>query len=99
MRALYFSKEVIPYTPEAQETPIPVFHHVGIYAYRPRALAAYQGWKMGPLERNEGLEQLRFLENGTPMACVEVEAKGRVFWELNNPVDVERIESALAAMG
>ena len=99
MRALYFSKEVIPYTPEVQETPIPVFHHVGIYAYRPRALAAYQGWKTGPLERNEGLEQLRFLENGTPMACVEVEAKGRVFWELNNPVDVARIESALAAMG
>lgn len=98
MRALYFSKEVIPYTGDAPETPIPVFHHVGIYAYRPAALAAYQSWKMGPLERNEGLEQLRFLENGTPMACVEVEAKGRVFWELNNPVDVARIESALAAM-
>lgn len=98
MRALYFSKEVIPFTPETQETPIPVFHHVGIYAYRPSALAAYQGWKIGPLERNEGLEQLRFLENGSSMACVEVEARGRVFWELNNPVDVARIESALAAM-
>jgi 3-deoxy-manno-octulosonate cytidylyltransferase (CMP-KDO synthetase) len=99
MRALYFSKEVIPFTPEPQETPIPVFHHVGIYAYRPKALADYQSWNMGPLERNEGLEQLRFLENGTPMACVEVEARGRVFWELNNPVDVARIEHALAVMG
>ena len=98
MRALYFSKEVLPYTPDIMEDPIPVFHHVGIYAYRPSALADYLGWKMGPLERNEGLEQLRFLENGTPMACVEVEARGRVFWELNNPVDVERIESALARM-
>lgn len=98
MRALYFSKEVIPFTPDAVETPIPVFHHVGIYAYRPAALAAYQGWKMGPLERNEGLEQLRFLENGTPMKCVEVDGRGRVFWELNNPVDVARIEDALARM-
>jgi 3-deoxy-manno-octulosonate cytidylyltransferase (CMP-KDO synthetase) len=73
-----------------------VFHHVGIYAYRPSALAAYQTWQMGPLERMEGLEQLRFLENGMEMACVEVDGKGRVFWELNNPVDVERIESVLA---
>jgi len=99
MRALYFSKEVIPYTPENHDMPIPVFHHVGIYAYRPSALAAYQTWETGPLERNEGLEQLRFLENGVPMACVEVDAKGRVFWELNNPVDVARIEEALTLMG
>jgi 3-deoxy-manno-octulosonate cytidylyltransferase (CMP-KDO synthetase) len=99
MRALYFSKEVIPFTPDSVQDPIPVFHHVGVYAYRPQALAAYQGWPMGVLERNEGLEQLRFLENGTPMTCVEVEAKGRVFWELNNPIDVSRIESALAEMG
>lgn len=96
MRALYFSKEVIPFTPDGDHDPIPVFHHVGIYAYRPAALAAYQSWKMGPLERMEGLEQLRFLENGMEMACVEVDGKGRVFWELNNPVDVERIESVLA---
>ncbi len=30
------------------------------------------------------------------MLCVEVEARGRVFWELNNPVDVARIERVLA---
>jgi 3-deoxy-manno-octulosonate cytidylyltransferase (CMP-KDO synthetase) len=47
------------------------------------------------LERHEGLEQLRFLENGARVLCVEVEAAGRVFWELNNPVDVERIEGVL----
>ena len=93
---LYFSKEVIPYIGEdAHPDPIPVFHHVGIYAYRPRALNAYAGWSEGPLEAYEGLEQLRFLENGTRVLCVEVQAEGRVFWELNNPVDVERIESVL----
>jgi 3-deoxy-manno-octulosonate cytidylyltransferase (CMP-KDO synthetase) len=75
--------------------PIPVFHHVGVYAYRPAALRAYAGWAEGVLERHEGLEQLRFLENGARVLCVEVEAAGRVFWELNNPVDVDRIESVL----
>jgi 3-deoxy-manno-octulosonate cytidylyltransferase (CMP-KDO synthetase) len=100
-RALYFSKEVIPYTgrdwPEA--SPTPVFHHVGVYAYRPAALAAYAGWDEGTLERLEGLEQLRFLERGRPVLCVEVEARGREFWELNNPQDVPRLEAMMAAMG
>ena len=96
-RALYFSKEVIPFTGDgAAPDPIPVFHHVGIYAYRPDALRAYASWPEGPLERHEGLEQLRFLEQGRPVLCVEVEGRGRVFWELNNPVDVARIESVLA---
>lgn len=98
--ALYFSKEVIPYTghPYGDDDPTPVFHHVGVYAYRPDALAAYPVWPTGPLEDLEGLEQLRFLENGRPVLCVEVEARGRQFWELNNPEDVARIESMLAAM-
>lgn len=100
-RAIYFSKEVIPYTGRtyqgAEDTP--VFHHVGVYVYRPTALAAYTGWEPGPLETLEGLEQLRFLENGMPMLCVEVDAKGRQFWELNNPSDVPRIEAMLRDMG
>jgi 3-deoxy-manno-octulosonate cytidylyltransferase (CMP-KDO synthetase) len=99
--ALFFSKEVIPYTgqefDDADETP--VFHHVGVYAYRPSALAAYPRWASGPLEHLEGLEQLRFLERGAHMLCVEVEARGRQFWELNNPQDVPKIEAMLAEMG
>jgi len=51
------------------------------------------------LEKLEGLEQLRFLERGRHVLCVEVEAKGRQFWELNNPEDVPRIEAMLAKMG
>lgn len=97
MNALYFSKEVIPYTGRTfgPEDTIPVFHHVGVYAYRGAALNAYSSWAAGPLEKYEGLEQLRFLENGVSIRCVEVDGKGRVFWELNNPVDVARIESIL----
>lgn len=100
-RALYFSKEVIPYTgrPYADGENTPVFHHVGVYAYRPEALKAYASWPVGPLETLEGLEQLRFLEHGRPVLCVEVEARGRQFWELNNPQDVARIEAMMADMG
>jgi len=54
---------------------------------------------VGPLEQLEGLEQLRFMENGHKVLCVEVEAKGRQFWELNNPEDVPKIEAMMAEMG
>ena len=100
-RAMYFSKEVVPFTSEtyADDAETPVFHHVGVYAYRPAALADYPSWPVGPLEQLEGLEQLRFMENGRAVRCTEVQAKGRQFWELNNPEDVPRIEAMLADMG
>lgn len=98
--ALYFSKEVLPYTEADWSGDTPdVWHHVGVYAYRPAALTAYMGWPEGPLERREGLEQLRFLENGHAVFCVEVEARGATFWELNNPEDRPKIETALAERG
>lgn len=99
--AMYFSKEVVPYTtnsyPDSDLTP--VFHHVGVYAYRPDALAAYPDWPVGPLEKLEGLEQLRFMENGRRVLCVEVQSQGRQFWELNNPEDVPKLESMMVDMG
>lgn len=100
-RALYFSKEVLPYTGRALAVGeiCPVFHHVGVYAYRPAALDRYSAMPAGPLERWEGLEQLRFMENGDDVFCVEVEARGAHFWELNNPEDVPRIERVLAERG
>ncbi|MGR3679453.1 MAG: 3-deoxy-manno-octulosonate cytidylyltransferase [Paracoccaceae bacterium] len=98
--ALYFSKEVVPYTGKTfdEADPTPVFHHVGVYAYRPDALASYPGWRVGPLEQLEGLEQLRFMESGEKVLCVKVTARGRQFWELNNPEDVPRIEAMMAEM-
>ena len=88
-RALYFSKEVLPFG--LGQT----FHHVGVYAYRPAALAAYLSWPEGNLEKSEGLEQLRFLENGHKMLCVRVDACGKEFWEVNNPEDIAIIEKML----
>jgi 3-deoxy-manno-octulosonate cytidylyltransferase (CMP-KDO synthetase) len=97
-KALYFSKEVIPYTPEGYERRefCPVFHHVGVYAYRQNALTEYLSFPEGILEELEGLEQLRFLENDRHIFCVEVSGKGQSFWEVNNPEDIIRVESKLS---
>jgi len=96
-RALYFSKEIVPYIAPGKvpARDIPVYHHVGVYAYRPEALRSYTFWGVSRLETLEGLEQLRFLVHGVPVRCVVVESRGRVFWELNNPADVDRIEKVL----
>ena len=96
--ALYFSKEIIPYFDEKclkKGEVSPIFHHVGVYAYRPNILLDYKSWKASNLELLEGLEQLRFLENKTSIKCVLVDGKGRALWELNNPGDVPRIEKAI----
>ena len=100
-RAMYFSKEVVPFTSEVfhDAADTPVFHHVGVYAYRPDALSDYLSWPVGPLEQLEGLEQLRFMENGKAVRRTEVHANGRQFWELNNPEDVSLIEAMMAKMG
>ncbi|MFN3937740.1 MAG: 3-deoxy-manno-octulosonate cytidylyltransferase [Gemmobacter sp.] len=100
-RALYFSKEVIPFTAGRIEIDgvVPVFHHVGLYAYRQQALQTYAALPVGQLEALEGLEQLRFLENGLPVWTIEVRAPGAAFWELNNPSDVALIEAYLKRMG
>ena len=54
---------------------------------------------LAPIKPYNVEEQLRFMENGRPVLCVEVEARGRQFWELNNPEDVARIEAMMADMG
>lgn len=99
--ALYFSKRLIPYLPswaaEAELTPMKL--HVGVYAYRPRALELYRETPLSELETLEGLEQLRFLDARVPVAVVEVEPPPFALRELNNPEDVAPIEEALAAAG
>ena len=83
--ALYFSKEVIPFVNiEKLSTyaDIPVFHHVGVYAYRPNALSSYVEWPIGKLEKLEGLEQLRFLENNQLVKCVVVSRAVEFFGNL-----------------
>ena len=98
INALYFSKELLPFFNEndvKQREESPVFHHVGVYAYKTETLLNYSSWKESNLEVLEGLEQLRFLENACAIKCVIVDSRGRTFWELNNPEDVLRIEKVI----
>lgn len=99
--ALYFSKRLIPHLPPGalDQDLSPVLLHVGIYAYRPSALKRYAAMPVGELEALEGLEQLRFLSAGIPVAVVEVETPAFALRELNNPEDVAPIEQALAEAG
>ena len=100
-RALYFSKRLIPHLPERALSGemSPVRLHVGVYAYRPAALRAYVETAPAELEELEGLEQLRFLAAGIPVAVVDVEPPEFALRELNNPEDVGPIEEALARAG
>ncbi|WP_076072709.1 3-deoxy-manno-octulosonate cytidylyltransferase [Sphingomonas montana] len=100
-RALYFTKAIIPHVPDGRigDPDLPVFLHVGVYAYRRAALAQYAGLAESVLEGLEGLEQLRFLDGGVPVQVVEVDPRGCELWELNNPSDLAPIEVQLAVRG
>lgn len=99
--ALYFSKRLIPHLPRgALESEMsPVRLHVGVYAYRTEALERYASTPVSELETLEGLEQLRFLAAGMPVAIVDVETPSFALREMNNPEDVLPIEQALAEAG
>ena len=95
--ALYFSKALLPH--RAPGATPPTWLHVGLYAYSRSALEWYAGQPEGPLERQEGLEQLRFVEGGVPIQLVEVRHDADDLCELNNPSDVAIVEAALASRG
>lgn len=58
LRALYFSRATAPYGEG------PLYHHIGLYAYRRSALQKFVSLPQSTLEKREKLEQLRALENG-----------------------------------
>ena len=60
--ALYFSRSLLPY-PRYRKG-VPVYKHIGIYAYKREFLLHYAKMAPTPLEETEALEQLRALENG-----------------------------------
>jgi len=100
-RALYFSKRILPYLPatSADGEFVPVHLHLGLYAYRPDALARYNEASPSELETLEGLEQLRFLDLGLPVSVLALDPLSWDSIELNNPSDVEAIERVLAERG
>ncbi|UUR08085.1 3-deoxy-manno-octulosonate cytidylyltransferase [Sphingomonas glaciei] len=96
LRALYFSKRILPYLPQTGSEDVPVFMHLGLYAYRRAALLDYAAAEPSVLERAEGLEQLRFLDLGLPVGVCTADPLGWDPIELNNPSDVPAIERLLA---
>lgn len=66
-RALYFSRLPVP------GGDAPRYHHIGIYAYRPDALARFVALPPSPLEKSERLEQLRALEAGMTIVAQRVD--------------------------
>jgi 3-deoxy-manno-octulosonate cytidylyltransferase (CMP-KDO synthetase) len=80
-RALYFSREAVPFGPG------PLWHHIGLYGYRRQALERFVELLPSPLERRERLEQLRALENGMVISAAVVHD---VPLGVDGPDDLER---------
>jgi 3-deoxy-manno-octulosonate cytidylyltransferase (CMP-KDO synthetase) len=87
-RALYFTRSTAP------SGAGPLYHHVGLYAYRRRALARFVSLPPSPLELRERLEQLRALEAGMRIDVVLVKD---VPLGVDTPHDLDRARLALAA--
>ena len=89
-RALYFSRATVP-TGDG-----PLYHHIGLYAYRRAALERFVALPPGVLEQRERLEQLRALENGMRIDAALVDT---VPFGVDTPADLERAEHLLAHSG
>lgn len=86
-RALYFTRATAPYGDG------PLYHHIGLYAYRRRALQRFVSLPPSALEKRERLEQLRGLEAGLRIDAVLVDD---VPLGVDTPHDLERARAALA---
>ena len=93
-RALYFSRSLIPY-PRYRTPDFAVFEHIGIYAYTKDCLAKLSQTPPSVLERIEGLEQLRALENGIAIQVVETAFTGELV-SVDTPEDLERVRAILS---
>lgn len=87
-RALYFSRKPVPGGDG------PLWHHIGIYAYRRTALEKFVSLQPSPLEKRESLEQLRALENGMSIAAAVVDT---LPLGVDTPADLDRIRQVMAA--
>jgi 3-deoxy-manno-octulosonate cytidylyltransferase (CMP-KDO synthetase) len=87
LRALYFTRAVAPYGEG------PLYHHIGLYAFRRAALERFVSLPQSPLEQQEKLEQLRALEAGMriDVAIVDTAPFG-----VDTPADLARARAVLS---
>ncbi|MCB1520387.1 MAG: 3-deoxy-manno-octulosonate cytidylyltransferase [Hyphomicrobiaceae bacterium] len=88
LRALYFTRATAPHGDG------PLYHHIGIYAYRRTALERFVTLRPSYLETRERLEQLRALEDGMR---IDVSVVDTVPLGVDTPADLERARALLAA--
>jgi 3-deoxy-manno-octulosonate cytidylyltransferase (CMP-KDO synthetase) len=88
MRALYFTRATAPTGPG------PLYHHIGLYAWRRTALKRFVTMKPSPLEMRERLEQLRALEAGMR---IDIALVYDVPLGVDAPHDLERARAILAS--
>ncbi|WP_426124793.1 3-deoxy-manno-octulosonate cytidylyltransferase [Pararhizobium sp. PWRC1-1] len=88
LKALYFTRATAPHGNG------PLYHHIGLYAYRRAALEKFVSLKPSPLEKRESLEQLRALEAGMR---IDVEIVKSVPLGVDTPADLEKARRLLAA--
>jgi 3-deoxy-manno-octulosonate cytidylyltransferase (CMP-KDO synthetase) len=85
--ARYFSRAPIPYS-RPDQPPATTWKHIGLYGYRRRFLLEIAALAETPLERAEGLEQLRVLEHGFQIATAETTTDTI---GVDTPEDLERV--------
>jgi 3-deoxy-manno-octulosonate cytidylyltransferase (CMP-KDO synthetase) len=92
--ALYFSKHAIPY--DRDKRGVTYWKHIGLYAYRRPVLDVFHRLPPSTLERAEGLEQLRLLEEGIPIRVLET-TEPTV--GVDTEEDLRAVEAVLARRG
>ncbi|GAA3055903.1 3-deoxy-manno-octulosonate cytidylyltransferase [Rhizobium viscosum] len=88
LRALYFTRTTAPYGKG------PLYHHIGLYAYRRTALERFVSLGPSTLEKRESLEQLRALEAGMR---IDAEIVDTVPLGVDTPADLEKARRILSA--
>jgi 3-deoxy-manno-octulosonate cytidylyltransferase (CMP-KDO synthetase) len=92
MNALFFSRSIIPF-PREQSAVITYYEHIGVYAFRKKALMNFTHWPVSPLESVEKIECLRYLEHGIPLKMVLTEYMGI---EIDTPEDLQMAKQRLS---
>ncbi len=90
LRALYFTRATAPHGAG------PLYHHIGLYAYRRAALEKFVSLPPSTLERRESLEQLRALEAGMR---IDAEIVRSIPLGVDTPAELEKARRLLAAKG